>query len=914
MRGGAVTETAWYHVTAEASLRELGTTAAGLSPAEAASRLQRYGPNTLREEKGTSPWHILFAQFKNFLILLLVAATALSLLLGHTLDAVIIFSIVILSALLGFYQEFRAERAMQALKAMASPTASVVRGGQPLEIASADVVPGDIVILRAGDRVPADARLLEAVNLRSDEASLTGESTAVEKDAGLLLPADAGVGDRRNMVFAGTAVTYGRGQAVVTATAMQTEFGRIATMLQEVEEEPSPLAVKMDYIGKRLGTACLCVSAAVVVLGIVRGNPPLEMLIWGVSLAIAAVPEALAAVVTGALAIGVQRAARRRAIIRRLPAVETLGCTTVICSDKTGTLTRNEMTVRRVFASGRVLDVTGVGYDPNGEFRANGAAVPVAADPAAERLLRAAALCNDTHFVGENGTRRVKGDPTEAALLVVADKAGIKAADLSQTSPRVAEIPFESERKRMTTVHADRDGGVIAFVKGAPDLLVDRCVAWETGGRVEPLTPEIGARILEANDRMASDALRVLGIAYRRFDAVPAPMNPDTVEADLTFLGLVGMIDPPRDEARDAIRSCRDAGIRTVMITGDHKLTASAVARELGLLTTNGDGAGPPRGDSLRVLEGRDLDRLSDDDLARMVSGVAVYARVSPEHKMKIVSAWKSQDHVVAMTGDGVNDAPALKRADIGVAMGITGTDVTKEACDMVLADDNFATIAAAVEEGRVIYDNIKKYLTFLLSANVAEIMLLGMAGFIGWPLPLVALQILWVNLTTDGLPALALGVEPREPDLMKRAPRRAGEAVFDRAVLGVLGGLSLIILAGTVPLFYAYWQSEGVTKAQSMTFVTLILFELFFAHACRSLRFTVLQLGVFGNRWLWLATLSSAAMMLAVIHIPGWAKAFHVVPLTWAEWGIALSISFSGFVLVELGKWVVQRWSGARE
>jgi Ca2+-transporting ATPase len=455
---------------------------------------------------------------------------------------------------------------------------------------------------------------------------------------------------------------------------------------------------------------------------------------------------------------------------------------------------------------------------------------------------------------------------------------------------------------------------VVAFVKGAPDLLVDRCVAWETGGgRVEPLSAEIRAGILEANDRMASDALRVLGIAYRRLDAVPATMSPDTVEASLTFLGLVGMIDPPRDEARAAIRSCRDAGIRTVMITGDHKLTASAVARELGLLTSNGDGAGPRGGDPMRVLEGRDLDRLSEDDLARMVNGVAVYARVSPEHKMKIVSAWKSQEHVVAMTGDGVNDAPALKRADIGVAMGITGTDVTKEACDMVLADDNFATIAAAVEEGRVIYDNIKKYLTFLLSANVAEIMLLGAAGFIGWPLPLVALQILWVNLTTDGLPALALGVEPPEPDLMRRAPRKAGDAVFDRAVLGVLGGLSLVILAGTVPIFYTYWQAEGVTKAQSMTFVTLILFELFFAHACRSLRFTVLELGVFRNRWLWLATLSSAAMMLAVIYIPGWAEAFHVVPLTWAEWGIALSVSFSGFVLVEVGKWVLGRWSATR-
>jgi Ca2+-transporting ATPase len=910
-----MTETAWHQMTPDEALRALDTTSTGLSPAEAAARLQRFGPNALREEKGISPWQILLAQFRNFLVLLLVAATGLSLLLGHTLDATVIFSIVILSALLGFYQEFRAERAMQALKAMTSPTASVVRGGEPTEVASADVVPGDVVLLRAGDRMPADARLLEAVNLKTDEASLTGESTAVEKDASARFGPDAGVGDRRNMVYAGTTATYGRGQAVVVATGMQTEFGRIARMLQEVEEEPSPLAIKMDYIGKRLGTACLGISAAVVALGIFRGNPPLEMVIWGVSLAIAAVPEALAAVVTGALAIGVQRAARRRAIIRRLPAVETLGCTTVICSDKTGTLTRNEMTVRKVFAGGRLLDVTGVGYDPVGEFRADGTAVRLAADPAAERMLLAAALCNDTHFVGDNGVRRVKGDPTEAALLVLAEKAGMAAADLRQAWPRVAEIPFESERKRMTTVHTGRDGSVLAFVKGAPDLLVDRCVAWEGGGQMEPLTPEVRARILDTNDRMASEALRVLGIAFRRLDAVPARTTPDALEADLTFLGLVGMIDPPRDEAREAIRACREAGIRTVMITGDHKLTAAAVARELELLTDgNGDRSGRrPPGASLRVLEGRDLDRLSEADLAEMVGEVAVYARVSPEHKMKIVAAWKSQEHVVAMTGDGVNDAPALKRADIGVAMGITGTDVTKEACDMVLADDNFATIAAAVEEGRVIYDNIKKYLTFLLSANVAEILLLGMAGFIGWPLPLVTLQILWVNLTTDGLPALALGVESPEPDLMQRAPRKAGEAVFGRSVLTVLASLSLIILAGTVPIFYTYWQAEGVAKAQSMTFVTLILFELFFAHACRSLRFTVLQLGLFGNRWLWLATLSSAAMMLAVVYIPGWAKAFHVVPLTPADWAVALSVSFAGFLLVETGKWAVGRWSRAR-
>ncbi|HSB69617.1 MAG TPA: cation-translocating P-type ATPase [Candidatus Methylomirabilis sp.] len=899
-------ERLWHHLTVDETLHELGANPQGLSPTEAAERLTRYGPNRLQEAKGISPWQILLAQFKNFLILLLIAATVISLVLGHTLDAIIIFSIVILSALLGFYQEFRAERAMEALKAMASPTASVVRGGEQTEIASAEVVPGDIILLAAGDRVPADARLLEVANLQADEASLTGESTAVEKVVDAELSPEAGVGDRLTMVFSGTVVTYGRGRGVVTATGMQTEFGKIAKMLQDVEEEPSPLAVKMDYIGKRLGIACLAVSAVVVGLGILRGNEILEMFIWGVSLAIAAVPEALAAVVTGALAIGVQRAARRNAIIRHLPAVETLGCTSVICSDKTGTLTKNEMTIRKVFASGRMLEVTGVGYDPAGEFRTDGDRAETSSDPTLVRLLQGGALCNDTHFIGENGSRRVKGDPTEAALVVVAEKADIKMDALRRDWPRVAEIPFESERKRMTTVHAAPGGSLIAFVKGAPDILLDRCVAWERNGTSQGLTDEMRRQILDANDGMARQALRVLGIAYRRLDAVPAVRTPDTLETDLVFLGLVGMIDPPRDEARAAIRSCREAGIRSVMVTGDHKLTAAAVARELGLL----DGV---EGEGHRVLDGRELDRMSESELAGVVEQVAVYARVSPEHKLKIVGAWKSHQQVVAMTGDGVNDAPALKRADIGVAMGITGTDVTKEACDMVLTDDNFATIAAAVEEGRIIYDNIKKYLVFLLSCNVSEIVVLGMAGFIGWPLPLVALQILWVNLTTDGLPALALGVEPAEPDLMRRAPRKAGEGVFSRSVLTFLLSLSLIITAGLVPIFYFYWQAEGLPKAQTMTFASMILFELFFAHSCRSLRFTVLQIGLFGNKWLWLATIGSALMMFAVVYVDAWAEAFHLVPLSGTEWAVAVAVAGAGFLAVETGKWVVNRRRGSR-
>ncbi|MCU0586323.1 MAG: HAD-IC family P-type ATPase, partial [Desulfobacterales bacterium] len=725
-----------------------------------------------------SPWEIFFGQFKNFLIILLIIATVISLFLGETLDAIIIFAIVIASALLGFYQEFRAEKAMEALKAMSSPTASVLRDGEEIEIPTADVVPGDIVLLNAGDRMPADGRLIEAVNTRIDEASLTGESTAVSKDVKAVFPDGTPIGDRKNMVYAATVMTYGRARAVVTGTGMETEFGRIAKMLQEVEEEPSPLAVKMDYIGKRLGIACLVVSAVVMGLGILRGNPFLEMFIWAVSLAIAAVPEALAAVVTGALAIGVQRAAKRNAIVRRLPAVETLGCTTVICSDKTGTLTKNEMTIRQFFVGGRIIEVGGVGFEPTGAFTADGRQFDPAADPTVNRMLLSGLLCNDANLNQSNGGWRIKGDPTEGAFVVAAAKANLDIGELRKSWPRIGEIPFESERKRMSTVHQPPQGGEpFACVKGAPELVLERCTHWERAGRPEPLTDDIRRQILEANDRMAKSALRVLGLAFRSV-ASPAPSyTPDTLETGLTFLGLAGMIDPPREEVKKAIRDCHASGIRTVMVTGDHKLTAAAIARELGIL--GGEGKR-----TLKAIEGRELDGMSEEQLAAVVEDVAVYARVSPEHKMKIVGAWKSRKHVVAMTGDGVNDAPALKRADIGVAMGITGTDVTKEASDMVLMDDNFATIVAAVEEGRIIYDNIKKYLTFLLSCNVAEILILGIAGMIGWPMPLIALQILWVNLTTDGLPALALGVEPAEPDLMGRPPRDPNEPVFSGAVL----------------------------------------------------------------------------------------------------------------------------------
>ena len=894
-------QTAWYSMPVEEVLKHLDTSAKGLSRAEAARRLEKYGPNTLKEEKKISPWEIFFGQFKNFLIILLIIATVISLFLGETLDAIVIFAIVIASALLGFYQEFRAEKAMEALKAMSSPTATVIRDGEEIEIPSADVVPGDIMLLTAGDRMPADGRLIEAINTRIDEASLTGESSAVSKEAHAVYSEDTPIGDRKNMVFAATVMTYGRARGVVTGTGMETEFGRIAKMLQEVEEEPSPLAVKMDYIGKRLGIACLVVSALVMGLGIFRGNPILEMFIWAVSLAIAAVPEALAAVVTGALAIGVQRAAKRNAIVRRLPAVETLGCTTVICSDKTGTLTKNEMTIRQLYTGGRLIEVSGVGFEPTGVFTADSQPLEPAGDATLKRMLMSGMLCNDANLVQTNGAWRIKGDPTEGAFVVAAAKAKLDIGDLRKCWPRIGEIPFESERKRMSTVHQPPEGEPIACVKGAPELILERCTHWERNGQREALTDEIRRQILDANDRMAKSALRVLGLACRPVLNPSPTYTPDTLETDLTFLGLAGMIDPPREEVKKAIRDCHASGIRTVMVTGDHKLTAAAIARELGILGGEGQR-------ELKAIEGRELDKMSEEQLAAIVEDVAVYARVSPEHKLKIVGAWKSKKHVVAMTGDGVNDAPALKRADIGVAMGITGTDVTREASDMVLMDDNFATIVAAVEEGRIIYDNIKKYLTFLLSCNVAEILILGIAGMIGWAMPLIALQILWVNLTTDGLPALALGVEPAEPDLMGRPPRDPDEPVFAGSVLWALSAMSVLIFIGLMPIFYWYWQNEGLEQAQTMALATLVVYELFYAFNCRSLRFTLPQLGLFTNKWLLPAVLSSGLLLLAVIYIPSWGKAFHTVPLSFGDWDVIFIVAGGSFLLVELGKWIFGR------
>jgi len=890
----------WHSLDVEEVLRKLRTSEEGLSEEEARRRLEEFGPNELRKEKGKSPWSIFLDQFKDFLILLLLAATLVSLLIGEAFDAAAIMAIVVMSAFLGFLQEYRAERALEALKKMAAPEAVVLREGRERRIPAREVVPGDIVLLHPGDKVPADARLVEQFNLRVDEAPLTGESVPVNKEVAVL-PPETALADRKNMLYAGTVVTYGRGKAAVVATGMGTEFGRIAQMIQTVVEEETPLERRMAEIGKWLGIGSLAVVAVVALLGLLRGHALLEMFLWGVSLAVAAVPEALPAVVTGALAIGVQRMARRNAIVRRLPAVETLGCTTFICSDKTGTLTKNEMTVRRIWLDGETIEVTGVGYEPEGEFIRGANAIEE--DEGLKLLLRTALLCNDAHLERESETWTLIGDPTEGALVVAAAKAGLDKKELDRLYPRIAEVPFTSERKRMSTIHTTPIGAngrspLLVCAKGAPEIVLARCDRIWRDGRIVELDEATRGEILRANEGMAADALRVLGVAYKELPPDASDFGEDVVERDLVFLGLMAMIDPPRDEVRDALRLCERAGVEVAMVTGDHKLTAVAIAQELGMLK-----------EGSLTLTGVELDRLDDEEFEGIVEDVGVYARVSPEHKMRIVEALKRRGHIVAMTGDGVNDAPALKRADMGVAMGITGTEVTKEASDMVLADDNFATIVAAIEEGRAIYDNVKKYLAFLLSCNVGEILIMFVASLMGLPLPLTAIQILWVNLVTDGLPAIALGVDPAEPDIMLRPPRDPKESIFTLPVKLLIAVISILMTVGIIPVFASVLPGAGLVKAQTMAFTMMTMFEMFNAFNCRSERHSIFRVGPFANRWLVLAVLSSLLLQAAVIYIPFLQSIFGTAALGLTDWLLIIAISSSALIVVEAGKWLVARF-----
>jgi Ca2+-transporting ATPase len=856
----------------------------GLTDEEAARRLAEYGPNELEAAGGVAPWRLLLEQFKNVLILVLLVAVALSVVLGHGTEAIVISVIVLFAALLGFVQEYRAERAIEALRQMAAPLATVLRGHAEADIPASELVPGDVILLRAGDKAPADARLAEVVNLQAEESALTGESVPVEKQTAPLADAELPLGDRTNMLYAGTTVSYGRGRGVVVATGMGTEFGGIARMLEKIERARTPLQESLDRTGILLVRIAIVVVLLVVSLGLLRGQPFLEMVIFGVAVAVAVVPEALPAVITISLTLAAQRMVRRHVLVRRLPAIETLGSVSVIASDKTGTLTKDEMTVRKLFVAGRMLDVSGAGYDPEGTFSTEPA-------PEAIEALRAAVLASDARIVrGDDGGQwAVRGDPTEGALVVAAAKAGLNRPDLDSEYPRVNEIPFTSERKRMTTLHATPDGP-IAYAKGAPELILASCTRQLTPDGEEALDEAGREQVLAVAQELASQALRVLAVA-RRSDATL-----EDAEHEMTFLGLFGMIDPPRPEAKQAVATCEQAGIRPVMITGDHPLTAEAIARELGVLT-NG-----------RAVTGAELESLSDEQLADGLEEIQVFSRVSPADKLRVVTAWQDKGHSIAVTGDGVNDAPALKKADIGVAMSITGTDVAKEAASMTLTDDNFASIVAAVEEGRAVFGNIKKYLMYLLSANLGEIGLLVGASLLGKPLPLTAVQILYVNLATDGLPALALSVDPAERDIMRRPPRRRHEGIFDRRVISLIlvGGAWSAVVTSSL-FIWALSSDKALEDARTMVFATLVLIEFFKAFAYRSDRTSVFE-RPFANKWLNLAVLWESLLLVAVINVPFFQNAFGTTTLSPGLWVLMAGSAFTIIPVLEVAKWVIRR------
>ncbi|NPV09594.1 MAG: cation-translocating P-type ATPase [Anaerolineae bacterium] len=889
--------------TVDAVLAALGSDANhGLGAQEAERRLEQYGPNELREAPRPGFWQLLLRQFKNFLVIILVVACLISLALGEYLDATAILAIVILNAALGVVQESRAEEALAALKKMAAPEATVIRDGRPTTIPAVQLVPGDVVLLEAGDFIPADVRLIEAVNLRVDEAALTGESHAVEKDARALAEADSALGDRRNMAYLGTTATYGRGRAVVVRTGMNTEIGRIAEMIQSYEEEATPLQRRLDQLGKWLGVGALAVSALVFLLGSLGGQDVLEMFLVAVSLAIAAVPEGLPAVVTISLALGLQRMVRRHALIRNLPAVETLGSATAICSDKTGTLTQNEMMVVRLYVDGQEVEVTGKGYEPVGRFISGSDPIDPKEDERLTLLLTGAALCNDSQLERDEGDSSwaIYGDPTEAALVVAAAKAGLWKEALSEEHRRLAEAPFDSARKRMATVHPDgREGRYVIYVKGAPDILLDLSTRVLTAEGPAELTPEGKERILEHNHKMAAQALRVLGLAYREVDKLPDNPTPDELERDLVFVGLLGMIDPPRPEVREAIRVAKRAGLSTYMVTGDYLDTAVAIAKDLDLIEE-----GDP------VLSGAEISRIPDEEFVRVAPQVRVYARVSPEHKVRLVEALRQNGHVVAMTGDGVNDAPAVKRANIGVAMGITGTDVTKQTADMVLTDDNYASIVAAIEEGRVIYSNIRKFVYYLLSCNVGEILIVFLATLLGWPVPLTAIQLLVLNLLTDGAPALALGLEKGDPDIMDRPPRRVDEPILNQEMRVGIGVQAIAIGAATLTAYRLgmHWFPDDIGMARAMGFATLTLSELFRAYTARSEYYSVFRIGFFSNKYMQYAVLVSLGILALMFYVPPLHEVFDTRALTLGHWLDILPLALIPSVAAEATKALLLR------
>lgn len=908
--------------------KRMSTADIGLSDKEAKKRLYELGPNILSEKKKISSFKLLLGQFTDVMVLILIASTAISASMGEMTEAVTIIAIIFLNAILGFVQEFRTEKTMEALKGLAAPEAKAIRSGEMVSIPAEQIVPGDVIILETGDRVPADATLIESSSLQADESLLTGESVPVEKTVSPY-GRNSGRNDSKYIVYMGTSITGGRAKALVHATGMNTEMGGIADLIQNIEGDQTPLQRRLANLGKLIAAGCLIICAIVTVTGILRGEDAFSMLLSGISLAVAAVPEGLPALVTISLALGVQRMLRRKALIRRLPAVETLGCAGVVCSDKTGTLTQNKMTVRLIYAGGKFVDVGdgsgdnlfcaresafagGKGVYASKSFEAH-------KDDALKKALEIAALCNNAVYINgslsgkpclnravpeaqevyANGRtkafesklmRRAKapaekfefaGDPTERALLAASAKAGITPGSLAGSYFRIDEIPFDSDRKCMSVVCDNQKGETFVFTKGAPDILLKKCAKIYDCGREKPLSQQQRLSILRKNDEMAGEALRVIAVAYKKLDS--RIYNKGGLETGLIFTGLIGMIDPPRKEAAEAVLKCRMAGIKPVMITGDHKLTAVAIAKELDIYQ---------KGE--KVLTGAELDSMDENMLEKMAGNVSVYARVSPKHKLSIVRALKKSGHVVAMTGDGVNDAPAVKEADIGVAMGMTGTDVTKEASSMVLLDDNFATIISAIEEGRVIYSNIRKFIRYMLACNIGEVltMFLGMLG--GLPIPLLPIQILWVNLVTDGLPAVALGFDPPERDIMKRQPRDPGEGIFSKGLAGLILFRGILIGLTTLAVYVSLLYYNGdIAVARTGAFVTLVLTQLIHVFECKSETKNIFQMPLFNNVYMVLAVLCSLIMILGVVYIPPLQIVFKTVPLGYNEWLVSGGLSF---------------------
>ncbi len=885
----------WYQMQADELFAAHATNPdRGLAEEEAGRRREETGPNELSEGVRISPLTLFLNQFKDFMVLVLMAATLISGLLGEYLDAITIMAIIVLNAVLGFIQEFRAERSLRALKELSAPSARVLRDGEWAVIPAKELVPGDIVALEGGDRIPADIRFLEANSIYVEESALTGESVPVSKRIGVLAESEVALGDQLNMGFLGTMVTMGTARGIVVRTGMATEMGKIADLINNTEEAETPLQRRLEQFGKILIGVALALTVVVVVTGIMHGQPVYGMFLAGVSLAVAAIPEGLPAIVTIALALGVQRMIKRKAIVRKLPSVETLGCASVICSDKTGTLTQNKMTVTRLWIGGRTLEVNGEGYEPRGDILEAGQRINSRDDSMLRRLMQISVLCNNAvlseEIVEPQGKRKkskeaettwaIKGDPTEGALMVLGAKGGVSPASLSSLYRRAQEFPFESDRKRMSVV-VEHQGGRLVAVKGAPDVLLDQCryILWD--GKLVPFTGTLRQKVMEANEQFAGSALRVLGLAYRDVKAAESVDSAEQAEKDLVFVGLTGMIDPPRKEVRVAILTCRRAGIRTVMITGDHQTTAEAIASQLAMLPKGG-----------RTISGRQLASMTDEQLDKVVEDIYVYARVSPEHKLRIVKSLQRKGHVVAMTGDGVNDAPAIKASDIGIAMGISGTDVSKEASALVLSDDNFATIVAAIEEGRGIYENIRKFIRYLLASNVGEILVMFFAMMAGMPLPLVPIMILWVNLVTDGLPAMALGVDQPENDLMEQKPRPAKENIFARR-LGwkIVSRGFLIGICTLIPFWLVLQQGTGesnLTEAQTVAFATLVMAQLIHVFDCRSSR-SIFHRNLFENKMLVMAVLSSIALLLSVLYIEPLQPIFKTVGLGWSEWALVL-------------------------